>query len=583
MRQYMVEKELAKGSFSTILLCKDKTTQQLVIVKQIQRQHGKLALENVKMEQRVHKALTRKHNHANIVKLIDTFYDSGYDHLVMEYCVNGELYNELDRQPFKRFEPLRAQDYFVQIADAVSFVHDRGFAHRDISLENVFLDQYNQCKLGDFGFALPLDTTRRSNVGKSFYMPPEMFLGTEYALDKADVWALGIILFMLLTGGPLVKQADSTDAAFRYFAIHGLEAICKGWQIDRLIPSLALDLLNKMLCIDPKVRIGMDQVMKHAYVVNGIQLHQPIPEPVKGRSKWKELAKAINGQVLLCTEKKTKRIVVIKCVKWTPTRSRRSLDYQRPMFESCATEKLVHSKVTSKEQHPHIVNLFKTFTNNGCNHFVLEYCSNGELFRHVQRQPEHRLQPQIAQEYFAQIAHALLFIHDHGFAHGDLSLENIFLDAQMRCKVGDFGLAVPLNTLKYTGVGKFFYMAPEIFQRGGYHPGKADIWALGIVLFVMLTGSPLFQKAHKSDAVFAYYQLHGLQEIVSKWEITSYFSSLALDLLSKMLIITPEHRISINSILQHPYVAQCPVVTSEPKRSTFHLFFKTFFSRRRSH
>lgn len=126
----------------------------------------------------------------------------------------------------------------------------------------------------------------------------------------------------------------------------------------------------------------------------------------------------------------------------------------------------------------------------------------------------------MARACFQQIASAVGFLHARNVAHRDLSLENVLLDSFRRCRLADFGLASATGSRCFGArVGKILYMAPEVVSRPAYRPDtgpnsvsagadvcydalRADIWSLGVILFILVTGIPPFEKASDVDARF---------------------------------------------------------------------------------
>ncbi|GLE10938.1 hypothetical protein PINS_up023210 [Pythium insidiosum] len=101
-------------------------------------------------------------------------------------------------------------------------MHSNGFAHRDLSLENVLVTDDNTCKVCDFGLAAVADQPSNETVGKMFYMAPEVLSGSSYDPKKADVWSLGVMLFIMLFGAPPVESAAPTDARFKIISTKGI-------------------------------------------------------------------------------------------------------------------------------------------------------------------------------------------------------------------------------------------------------------------------------------------------------------------------------------------------------------------------
>ncbi|KAF4325288.1 hypothetical protein BBO99_00000407 [Phytophthora kernoviae] len=172
-------------------------------------------------------------------------------------------------QPHFNFVPSFLEEHEVlplmrQVLEGVRYLHSTiGVAHRDLSLENVLLSR-GVCKITDFG----LSTDSRSictggQVGKEFYMAPEVVAGDRYDPTLADVWSLGIMWFIMLTGSPLITLASPSEKAFVAVKRHGVGAVIEVWGHSERISTDAIELLEKMLQIDPSRRIALDQVLTH--------------------------------------------------------------------------------------------------------------------------------------------------------------------------------------------------------------------------------------------------------------------------------------------------------------------------------
>ncbi|KAJ0388778.1 hypothetical protein ATCC90586_011231 [Pythium insidiosum] len=125
-------------------------------------------------------------------------------------------------------------------------------------------------------------------------------------------------------------------------------------------------------------------------------------------------------------------------------------------------------------------------------------------------------------------------------AHRDVSLENVLLSRGMEAKICDFGLSTSASQWATGAVGKLYYMAPEVVRGEPYDPVLADVWALGIVLFVMLTGSPLFRVAEPSDPAWDAMQRVGVVGILRRWDVE--VAPATEELLSRMLQLDPRQR-----------------------------------------
>lgn len=161
-----------------------------------------------------------------------------------------------------------------------------GVSHRDISLENVLIDQMSNLVIIDFGMCLRVpfgandgsivDVTKgtlrrlmsfQGQCGKPNYMSPEVVLNMEpFDGFAADLWACGIILFIMLVGVPPFAIAHRKDARFQMITKGHLLSMLNQW--NRPVGCEAGDLLQKMLQEDPKERLSLMEVLNHPWVIH---------------------------------------------------------------------------------------------------------------------------------------------------------------------------------------------------------------------------------------------------------------------------------------------------------------------------
>ncbi|CAI5474949.1 unnamed protein product [Closterium sp. Yama58-4] len=212
---------LGSGQFGTVRRCTERLTGASFACKTISK--DRLRSEAEREEVRREVALMQRLGgsgageageaqwvaHPGVVQLRGVFEDEQSVHLVMDLCEGGELFDEVVRRG--RLSERDAVNVFAQVASAVAHCHARGVLHRDLKPENILLTCDPSAplpaaplttKLADFGLAVPLQSGDRARgvAGSPFYMAPEVLLG-EYALE-AEVWSLGVILYILLCGAP---------------------------------------------------------------------------------------------------------------------------------------------------------------------------------------------------------------------------------------------------------------------------------------------------------------------------------------------------------------------------------------------
>ncbi|ETW07314.1 serine/threonine protein kinase [Aphanomyces invadans] len=216
----------------------------------------------IDMERTINLTL-QKHRHRHILEMEDYFEVDGFHHLVFEYCPNGDLLSCMKALPAGRFPQAQAIHYMRQIVSAVHHMHTHGIAHRDLSLENVLLDNDRACKVCDFGLAVAVPSVHDDAVGKLNYMAPEVYAEMEYDPRAADVWSLGMMLFIMITGVPLVHVPDeAADKRFGMLTQFGVLALVNRWKLEGLFSEPVLELIERMLELDPARRIQVVGVKK---------------------------------------------------------------------------------------------------------------------------------------------------------------------------------------------------------------------------------------------------------------------------------------------------------------------------------
>lgn len=275
LEDYVIQKRLAPALFGDVLLCLHRPTGDLVAVKrillsaaatQITLTTNKKVRENVALERALYRHFNKQGGHANVLKLREEIEYDGYLYMIFDYCARGELYELVSSQADGKLDAPTTRRYMNQIARGVQYVHDNGYAHRDLSLENVLVTEEDVCQVCDFGLAATGTTLAHETVGKMFYMAPEVLAGAEYDPTKADVWSLGVMLFIMLIGAPPVETASSADARYRYIVSRGVRKLIHRWGLTDELPADAIDLIESMLQIDPARRMTMDAVVAHPFL-----------------------------------------------------------------------------------------------------------------------------------------------------------------------------------------------------------------------------------------------------------------------------------------------------------------------------
>jgi len=243
-------------------------------------------------------------DHPHVLGSSEVLQDDQYLYSIMPFCRSGDLFGIVvaaaedrgDEGGGGMSEPV-ARYWFRQLLLGLHFLQSKGVCHRDLSLENMLVDE-NDCLIIDMGMCLrvpyhqpgdpngePKDVTRgtvrrllkpQGTCGKVNYMSPEIYQNTENFDGFAiDLWGAGVILYIMLTGFPPYDLASRQDDRFEIIVTGGLVEQLQHWGIN--LSDDAGHLLQWMLQLDPRDRPTLAQVMQHDWVREGeVQLPQPL-------------------------------------------------------------------------------------------------------------------------------------------------------------------------------------------------------------------------------------------------------------------------------------------------------------------
>jgi calcium-dependent protein kinase len=196
------------GGFGEVRKCSNKKTGAIRAVKII-RKDSLDSKEKIRFFQEID--IMRQLDHPNIVRLYEVFQDEKRFYLVTELCTGGELFDEITKR--SNFNEQDAAAIIKQVLSAVAYCHSKNICHRDLKPENVLMDSKNnnQIKVIDFGASQKYDDNKKMSqiYGTAYYIAPEI-LKSEYN-EKCDVWSIGVILYILLSGKPPFYGDDDKE------------------------------------------------------------------------------------------------------------------------------------------------------------------------------------------------------------------------------------------------------------------------------------------------------------------------------------------------------------------------------------
>ncbi|XP_077427011.1 maternal embryonic leucine zipper kinase [Vanacampus margaritifer] len=268
-KYYEVYDTIGSGGFAKVKLGRHIQTGEKVAIKIMNKKDLGEDLPRVKVEIEAMKNLSHQH----ICRLYQVIESPTQIFMILEYCPGGELFDYIIAKDRLSEEETRV--FFRQIVSAMAYVHSQGYAHRDLKPENLLIDGDHNLKLIDFGLcAKPkggLGYELMTCCGSPAYAAPELIQGKAYIGSEADVWSMGVLLFALLCG---YLPFDDDNCMVLYRKIMRGQYDNPSW-----LSTGSILLLNQMMQVDPKLRLAVQQLLEHPWVMKDYN------SPVEWRSR----------------------------------------------------------------------------------------------------------------------------------------------------------------------------------------------------------------------------------------------------------------------------------------------------------
>ncbi|XP_042589130.1 calcium/calmodulin-dependent protein kinase type II subunit beta-like isoform X42 [Cyprinus carpio] len=260
--EFQLYEELGKGAFSVVRRCVKLCTGQ---------EYAAKIINTKKLSARDHQKLEREARicrllkHPNIVRLHDSISEEGFHYLLFDLVTGGELFEDIVAREY--YSEADASHCIQQILEAVLHCHQMGVVHRDLKPENLLLA--SKCKnaavkLADFGLAIEVQGDQQAwfgFAGTPGYLSPEVLRKEAYG-KPVDIWACGVILYILLVGYPPFWDEDQ-HKLYQQIKAGAYDFPSPEW--DTVTPE-AKNLINQMLTINPAKRITAQEALKHPWV-----------------------------------------------------------------------------------------------------------------------------------------------------------------------------------------------------------------------------------------------------------------------------------------------------------------------------
>jgi len=259
-KTWVREKYINKGHMARVYILKNQDTNEYFAGKIISKEKLTGKQKNrLRPEIRIHKQL----NHDNIVKFVSFFETPDSYVIVLELCSLSLL--ELIKSR-KRLTENEVRYYIKQIIEGLKYLHDKKIIHRDLKLGNIFLTEDLKIKLGDFGLSTQLsyDGERKNDIcGTPNYIAPEVLHPEEVGYSySGDIWAIGVILYILLIGRPPFETSD-TKATYRR-----IKDCIYYFPETKQISEQAKNLIKRILINNVFDRPTLDDILNDAFFID---------------------------------------------------------------------------------------------------------------------------------------------------------------------------------------------------------------------------------------------------------------------------------------------------------------------------
>ncbi|VTJ70241.1 Hypothetical predicted protein [Marmota monax] len=260
-KHYETGRVIGDGNFAVVKECRHRETRQAYAMKIIDKSKLKGKEDIVDSEILIIQSLS----HPNIVKLHEVYETETEIYLIMEYVQGGDLFDAIIESV--KFPEPDAALMIMDLCKALVHLHDKNIVHRDLKPENLLVqrneDKSTTLKLADFGLAKHVVRPIFTVCGTPTYVAPEILSEKGYGLE-VDMWAAGVILYILLCGFPPFRSPErDQDELFNIIQLGHFEFLAPYWDN---ISDAAKDLVSRLLVVDPKKRYTAHQVLQHPWI-----------------------------------------------------------------------------------------------------------------------------------------------------------------------------------------------------------------------------------------------------------------------------------------------------------------------------
>ncbi len=472
INQYQLLMELERMDTVVTYLAYDTVLDRSVMIKEIKNYTDPTDVEDLEKNEILREAkLTMQLEHKNIMNIEQIIPREDSLYIVIEWIDKARSLRELIISAKQGLQPEISKKIIIQLCEALEHAHSKGVVHRNVRPENILITPDFVVKLTNFDLAKKLDMATRSTfdlkqmIKENPYAAPEFKLGSDghHNIDqRVDVYATGVIFYELLTNR-LPSHLDE-----RYWEPPSI--------FNHYVKKECDEITLKAIRFDPHQRFATITAFKTRLLLLGKPKDElSSDQRYIDRQIYKRTRNSIIYQAI---DKKLSRKVALKKVLLETflTTDQRKQKLDKLLAEACIVSSLIH---------PNIVSVYDYFIEDGDGYIVMEWLE-GKTLREVQTE-NHLFNVDTVVDIGIQIAEALNYAHHQNIMHKDIKPENIIIN-KGKITILDFGLANFLeenDSLRYHGTA--LYMAPEQLNHSGFLDQRVDIFALGVLLYELLT------------------------------------------------------------------------------------------------
>ncbi|KAI9263400.1 kinase-like domain-containing protein, partial [Phascolomyces articulosus] len=266
-------KSIGVGSYADVRLVQSKTSYQMLAIKTFRKRPKSVPERRYMKQINAEYCIATSLDHPNVVKTFDLGRDPATDRyfIVMEYCSDGDLCTAISNGSLRSMDELHC--YFKQLLQGLAYLHDvMGIAHRDIKPENLLLHGHI-LKITDFGVADVMreawQTQKRHSYdlcGTTSYVAPELYTQREYRGDKADMWSVGIVYYVMQRGEMLFASAKLCDTFYRAYLRYHPDRQYALFNNNKLFKPEVRDMLYRLLDPNPSRRYSAHQLLQLPWI-----------------------------------------------------------------------------------------------------------------------------------------------------------------------------------------------------------------------------------------------------------------------------------------------------------------------------